>query len=234
MNSPEPGSPTSLSGLMGNLSISPPLTAKSEEVKLFTVLFTESIPNEQNFYIDQFFEKISDNLLKRYYDNDAPKGIHNRTNAINCVKQFLTNPKTNVCTGFSSSFGSFKLFEAYRDFLDDFKFPPFSSTMSLPQLQLLSMLIFSNSEPESLSTCNFMVNSVDFGNTSNIQYERGKSKSTKNVTELLDFLQHIGINNNVITNNFKLGKMSKPANIPRDIEARKAIKFNKTFLFLIL
>ena len=237
MSSPEPGSPTSqgsdssLSSPMDRLSISrPSLTADSEEVKLFTILFNKSNTEEQNFYIDQFFEKMSDtSLLKRYYYNKTLKGAAGRTNAISCVKKFLTDPKTNVCVGFSSEFKSFKLFEAYRTFLDDFKFPLFSSTMSLPQLELLSMLIFSNREPEALSSCDFMVNSVDFDNTSNIRYERGESKPAKTVTELLDFLQHIGINNNVTTRNFKLGKMSKPANIPRDIEAKKAIKFNKTF-----
>ena len=250
MSSPEPGSPTSqgsdssLSSPMDRLSISrPSLTADSEEVKLFTILFNKSNTEEQNFYIDQFFEKMSDtSLLKRYYYNKTLKGAAGRTNAISCVKKFLTDPKTNVCVGFSSEFKSFKLFEAYRTFLDDFKFPLFSSTMSLPQLELLSMLIFSNREPKALSSCKFVVQSVMFGVT-NLKYATYSSsedkldykeveqpvQETKTTDDLLKFLKSIGITNNVITKNFNLGKMSKPTDIPIDKQANSELTFDKTY-----
>lgn len=239
MSDSEPHSPTSissegsLSGQMINLSIRrPELTANSEEVKLFTVLFSQSTPEEQDFYIDEFFQNMSDKLLlKRYYSVDTKGNQENKKNATNCVKKFLIDPtKKEACVGFSNKFESFNFFETYRNFLKNFKFPLSSSTMSLPQLELLSMLIFSNREPEALSSCNFMVNSVEFDGAFNMKYERGTiTYDVENVNELLDWLQNIGIINNVITSNLNLGKISKPANIPRNIEAKKAIKFNKTF-----
>lgn len=104
--------------------------------------------------------------------------------------------------------------------------------MSLPQLQLLSMLIFSNSEPISVSNCKFNVNKVDFeesGNVSNIVYEGVDGRSpSKDVNELLVFLKSIGIINNVITRNLKLGKMSSPVIIP-GIKTDKGLKFDNTF-----
>jgi hypothetical protein len=136
---------------------------------------------------------------------------------------------TNVCTGLGP-IGLLKpsFFTTFRAFLDNFKFPLFSSTMSLPQLQLLSMLIFSNSEPKSVLNCKFMVNDVDFDNVSNIEYEGDPGTLVKNVNELLDFLQSIGIINNVITRNFNLGKMSSSAIIP-GIEADVGLKFDNTY-----
>ena len=239
MSSSEPVSPSSTSsqGSLGeqmrSLSISStPLTAKSEEVKLFTVLFNKSTEKEQDFYIDQFFKNMSDNSLKRYYNSVDPNKRNDKKNATSCVRFFLKGEKQSSCTGIGLM-KTYKqgLFETYRKFLDNFKFPLFSSTMSLPQLELLSMLIFSNREPEALSSCNFMVNSVEFDDAFNMKYERGTiTYVVKDVNEILNWLQHsIGMINNVTNSNLKLGKITKPANIPRDIEAKKAIKFNKTF-----
>ena len=80
MNSSDPGSPPSsppsptstssegsLSGKMGNLSISSQSeTTKSKEVNWFTVLFNQSTPDEQKFYIDEFFKYMPQkNLLRK-------------------------------------------------------------------------------------------------------------------------------------------------------------------------
>jgi hypothetical protein len=147
---------------------------------------------------------------------------------------------TDVCIGVGpiDSIKKASLFQTFRAFLDNFKFPPFSPTMSLPQLQLLSMLIFSNSEPESVKNCNFNVNDVDFeesGDVSNIKYEgetaptsRKDVKDRNNVKELLDFLESIGIIIKAITRNFNLGKLSSPVIIP-GIKADKGLKFDNTF-----
>ncbi len=226
---PSPSSPSSQDSLgeqISRLSISrPSLTADSEEVKLFTILFNKSNTEEQNFYMKNFLDSGGTGLSS--FKTRFVK-INN-----NCLKTFLLNPAaTTACAsgGVLTHETKQSLFIAYRKFLDNFKFPLFSSTMSLPQLELLSMLIFSKREPEALSSCDFMVNSVDFYNTSNIEYERGTIKhDVDNVNELLDWLESIGIINKQTTMNLKLGKISKPANIPRDIEAQKAIKFNKTF-----
>lgn len=247
MSISEPGSPSSTSSQgslgkqMSELSISStPLTAKSEEVKLFTVLFNKSTPQEQDFYIDQFFKNMSDNSLKRYYNSVDPNKRNDKKNATNCVKKFLINPeKKEACAGFSNTFESFKFFETYRTFLDNFKFPP-TSTMSLPQLELLSMLIFSNSEPKALSSCKFVVQSVMFG-TGNVtkyatysssegklDYKKDEESEVK-TDDLLDFLKSIGITNNVITKNFNLGKMSKPTDIPIDKQANSELTFDKTY-----
>jgi hypothetical protein len=231
-----PGTPTSLGSSMDKLSISKTremLTSQSNEVKLFSFLFKQSNPDEQAFYIDQFFQYMPAEIyLKKHYTSTTKSGEDNKANAISCVKKFLMDTETDVCTGFGA-INSIKqeLFITFRKFLDNFKFPLFSSTMSLPQLQLLSMLIFSNSEPKSVSNCKFMVNDVDFDSVSNIAYEGDPGtlvKNVKNVKELLDFLQSIGIINNVITRNFNLGKMSSSAIIP-GIEADVGLKFDNTY-----
>ena len=238
MSSHKPVSPlSSLVSSMGSLGIHKTpkiLTSDSEEVKLFSVLFNKSTSQEQDFYINRFFKKMTAEMsLKKYYTNTNRSNVKQKNIAINCVKNFLNNTDIDVCIGLGP-IGSIKkdLFTTFRAFLNKFKFPTFSPTMSLPQLQLLSMLIFSNSEPKSLSTCNFMVNNVDFTKTTNIQYELGTSKSSKSVIELLDWLYSIGIINNVITNNLDLGKMSSPVIIPviiPGIKADKGLEFNNTF-----
>ena len=235
MSSHDPVSPSSLlSGSMATFSINPTtkiLTSASEEVKLFSLLFKQSNTEEQDFYINQFFENMTqDSVLQKYYDNKTPKGVNNRKNAINCVKNFLNNTDIDVCTGLGP-IGPIKkdLFTTFRAFLNKFKFPLFSSTMSLPELQLLSMLIFSNSKPESVSNCKFNVNNVDFSdNVSNIEYESETAPTTKTVKELLVWLRSIGIINNVITRNLNLGKMSSPVIIP-NIKADKGLEFDNTF-----
>jgi hypothetical protein len=249
MSSSEPGSPSSpsstssqdsLGDKMSELSISStPLTAKSKEVNWFTVLFSQSTPEEKDFYVDEFFKYMPrHNLLRKGHIQTDKK------NADNCIKNFLIEPTNKeACTGFGPiDMHRPFLNTAYREFLKNFKFPP-TSTMSLPQLELLSMLIFSKREPEALSSCKFVVQSVMFGTDNVTKYATYSSSEdkldykeveqpvqvTKTTDELLDFLKSIGITNNVITKNFNLGKMSKPTDIPIDIQANRELTFDKTY-----
>ena len=242
MSSSGPPSPTSLGEQMSSLSISStPLTADSEEVNWFKLLFSQSTPKEQDFYVDEFFKYMpQNNLLRKQHKQHIQT---DKKNADNCIKKFLIDPTNKeACTGFGPiDMHRPHLNIAYTEFLDNFKFPP-TSTMSLPQLELLSMLIFSNREPKALSSCKFVVQSVMFGVT-NLKYATYSSsedkldykeveqpvQETKTTDDLLKFLKSIGITNNVITKNFNLGKMSKPTDIPIDKQANSELTFDKTY-----